>query len=614
MHTGDLGRIDAEGNIYVIDRLKELIKVKGHQVAPAELEQVLLGNPSVADAAVTSVLVDGDERPVAFVVTNDDRCSPEDLGEWVAERVAPYKRLRAVHTVDAIPRNTNGKNPSPSPEGGGPGVSRPLDEAPSAASGSGDGRHELVMGPRARAAVTDSVVAMVHDFVDGIDRAQVPPVGSGDDMMKRFLAAPPEVGLDDPAALLATVVAAARTGLDTASGGQLSHIPNGSLYSAALARFVAAALNPFTGCGFVQPGAVALEQSVINWMLDLFGFGPPAAGVLVSGGSTANLQAVIAARERMAGERLDDLVVYSSQRAHHSVRKAARLAGIGRTRIRAVTTDSEHRLDPAALERAIARDRARGLRPMMIVATAGSTDTGTIDPLAACAELAAANELWLHVDAAYGGFFALTDRGRDRLRGIERADSITVDGHKGLQIPFGVGGLLVADGDSLRRAHHVSGPYLPDDLGTADVPDFTTLGIELSRPYRGLDVWFPLHLHGVARFRDQLDGALDLADQAAARLSDLDGLEVLAGRDLSVVCLRSVRSDTVTTAILDHLNGSGDLQVSATTIDGRRVIRLAILSMHTTAAIVDRAVDLVAEGLSVTRRCRRTTAPDRPAA
>lgn len=179
----------------------------------------------------------------------------------------------------------------------------------------------------------------------------------------------------------------------------------------------------------------------------------------MSGGSIANLTAVVTARSQL-GEGFHDGVIYASERAHHSINKAARIAGIAPGRVTSVPTDTELRLDPEALEITIRSDRRAGLRPMMIVATAGTTDTGAIDPLGACADLAKAEDTWFHVDAAYGGFFQLTDRGRSRLTGIDRADSITVDAHKSLLLPFGVGGLLVKDPATLIAAHEGHGAYM----------------------------------------------------------------------------------------------------------------------------------------------------------
>jgi aromatic-L-amino-acid decarboxylase len=233
---------------------------------------------------------------------------------------------------------------------------------------------------------------------------------------------------------------------------------------------------------------------------------------------------------------------------------------------------------------------------MMVVGTAGTTDTGTIDPLPEISEIAGSAEAWFHVDAAYGGFFQLTERGRDRLDGISGADSITVDAHKSLFLPFGVGGLLVRDTKSLIDAHEGHGSYMQDVAGQ-ELPHYFALGPELTRPNRGLAVWLPLHLHGIARFRDELDRMLDLAEWAADEIGNVPEIELLCDPDLSVVAFSSIEGDEASKRIVEHLNSSRDVHVSSTTIDDRLIVRLAFLSHRTTEAIAARAVALVRESL-----------------
>ena len=230
----------------------------------------------------------------------------------------------------------------------------------------------------------------------------------------------------------------------------------------------------------------------------------------------------------------------------------------------------------------------------MVVAPAGSPDTGTIDPLDDCAAVARDHDLWFHVDAAYGGFFVLTDRGRARLTGLERADSITVDAHKSLLLPYGVGGLLVADGDTLLQAHEGRGSYMQDVMDDPELPHYFALGPELSRPYRGLDLWLPLHLHGVGAFRAELDRMLDLAEDVAGELAAIPGIELVVEPPLSIVSFRAVAGDERSRRIFDHLNRSTEIHVSSTTVAGRFTLRLAFLSPRTTQAIAARAVELVA--------------------
>ncbi len=459
-----------------------------------------------------------------------------------------------------------------------------------------DRRQRLLLSAEERQQATKAVTTFVDAFIASLDEgpASYPPLP--EEVTDLLLALPGEApGQID--VLLHTVEVALRSGFDTAAGSHLSYIPSGGVYLAALGRFIGAATNRWTGGSQAQPGAVALEQSIVNWLRRLFGYGDDSAGVLLSGGSLANLMATIAARTRF-GERFEDAVVYTSERAHHSVEKAAALAGVPRANVRLVRADPSLRMDPTALGAGIARDQDAGLRPMLIVATAGTTDTGAIDPLDDCADIAAGTGAWLHVDAAYGGFFVLTERGRRRLGGIDRADSITVDAHKSLLLPYGLGGLIVQDAKALLEANEGRGAYMQDVRDRPALPHFFEFGPELSRPYRGLDVWLALHYHGLAAFRSELDRMLDLAAGAAERLRTMPGIELAVEPELSIVAFRATAGDDATRAIIRHLNESGEVHVSSTTVADRFTIRLAFLNHRTTERHALRATELVAAAVT----------------
>lgn len=446
------------------------------------------------------------------------------------------------------------------------------------------------------AALNQAVMAYVAKFLD--TRAGAPVIrGEATPALLADLRQPPREQGRPIDALLDALDRALDTGFDTASGRMLSYIPSGGLHASALGAFLGAVTNRFTGAAHAGAGPVALEQGVIDWMTGLFDLPDSSGGVLLSGGSIANLTAMVAARTRL-GEDFDDGVVYTSAWAHHSIDKAARIAGIATRRVRKLPTDADLRLDVGALRQAMVDDRAAGLRPLMIAATAGLTDTGAIDPLAACADLAREHAAWFHVDAAYGGFFQLTERGRARLHGIDRADSITVDGHKSLLLPFGIGGLLVRDRRTLVQAHEGSGHYM-QDVAEGEQPHFFQLGPELTRPFRGLSAWLPLHLHGVAPFRDTLDRMLDFAEWAAAEILAMPTLELLHAPALSVVVFRSTRGDAATAALHAAVNASGQAHLSTTTVDGRIAIRIAFLSQRTTAAIVRRLLDVLRDAANI---------------
>jgi aromatic-L-amino-acid decarboxylase len=317
-----------------------------------------------------------------------------------------------------------------------------------------------------------------------------------------------------------------------------------------------------------------------------------AEGVLVSGGSIANQTAIACARD--AG-RFDATlgVAYVGERVHHSLHKALRLSGIPGAGVRTIPAFDDARIDTGALRAQIERDRAAGLRPWLVVGVAGGTDTGSIDDLPALSQIARDAGAWLHVDAAYGGMFMLTARGAGRLRGLERADSITVDAHKGLQLPYGVAALLVRESGALARTHSGAGAYMRDVPQALGLPHYFERGPELTRPYRGLLARVPLSLHGVGRFREVLDRSLDLAATAAVRLRAVDGIEVLQEPELSIAVFRARAGDVATQAILEAINASGQLRVSSTTLQRRTAIRLAFLHTRTGWAELDRLLQIV---------------------
>jgi aromatic-L-amino-acid decarboxylase len=416
--------------------------------------------------------------------------------------------------------------------------------------------------------------------------------------IEAMLAAPPESGTSAPE-LLDRLLAAAECGWSKDHGGDLGFIPNGGIYSGVMAAMLAAGLHTFSGSAFEQPGLVALEESVLRWMTQVLGMPPATEGLLLSGGSLANQTAIVAARDR-GDFAADRSIVYLSERAHHSLRKAMHLCGIPEACVRSIAATPAGRIDLRALLEQVQRDLAVGRRPWLIVGVAGSTDTGSIDPLDELAALASEHGAWFHVDAAYGGMFALTQRGAQRLRGIGAADSVVVNAHKGLLVPYGVAAVLVRHAGALARAHSSEGAYMRDVPRLPGLPNYFERGPELTRPFRGLLVWLPLHLHGVAGFRQILDQSLDLAQQAAGRLRAIPGIDVLHEPELSVVAFNAAAGDAATQRILAAINESGQLRVSSTTLHGRTAIRLAFLHPRTNEAHIDAVEHLARQALAST--------------
>ncbi len=382
---------------------------------------------------------------------------------------------------------------------------------------------------------------------------------------------------------------------NTAGPGYLAYIPGGGLLHAAVADLISDAINRYVGVWRAAPGLVQLESNVIEWLAEVVGLPAGAGGILTSGGSLANFSATVAARHRL-GERFTDGTIYTSTQAHHSVVRAALLAGFPAAQVRAVAVDADQRVRVDVMAASIAEDRARGHRPCMIVGSAGTTNTGAVDDLEGLAGLAAREQMWLHVDAAYGGCFALTQRGRQRLRGLGRADSITLDPHKGLFLPYGTGALLVRDPSSLRRAHGLHADYLPPMQEDPGFHDFCELSPELSRDFRGLRLWLPIKLCGLDAFAAALDEKLDLAAHAAQVLRATPELEIVAEPQLSLLAFRHVPArltgdepaiDAHNERLLVAINRRARVYLTPTLLDGRFVLRICVLSFRTHRDRVD---------------------------
>lgn len=445
-----------------------------------------------------------------------------------------------------------------------------------------------------RDAIGRAALRYVDDFLDVRGTAAASDVDGALELAARLVGeAPPEDGrpFDD---VLATFDAAATKALDPTNPGYLAFIPGGGLYTSAVADFLACVTNRFVNLAATSPALVALEASVIRWLCATFGLPSNAQGILTSGGSMANFSALVAARESRLPEDFLGGTLYVSDQAHQSVVKAARLAGFPAAAVRVLPTGADLTLDPDAVRVAVAADRAAGRTPFCVVASAGTTNTGAVDPLPALADVARDEGLWLHVDAAYGGFFRLTARGRERLAGIERADSITLDPHKGMFLPYGTGCLLVRDGDALRRAHQVEAHYLQDVAGGEVVPSFADYSPELTRDFRGLRVWLPLQLHGVAAFRATLDEKLDLAEVVHRELAGDERLEVPWEPALSIVAFRlHDGDDDANRRFLVRINASRRVYLSSTVIDDRVTLRVCVLCHRTHRDRIDEAISII---------------------
>jgi aromatic-L-amino-acid decarboxylase len=441
-----------------------------------------------------------------------------------------------------------------------------------------------------------AVAAMLEEFVADLPRAPAVDLEEALERARAIRESAPEEGAPFEE-LLGIVAGGATKAFNTAAPGYLAYIPGGGLYAAALAEWLAAAVNRYVGVWNAAPVFAQIEATAVRWLADLFGYPDQARGILTSGGSLANFSAIVTARQTLLGEEPADGVVYVTDQIHASVVKSAALAGLPRRSVRAVPTDSRLRMDPGALTEAVHHDRRAGRRPFLVVASAGTTNTGAVDPLDELVPVSQEEQLWLHVDGAYGGAFQMTERGRALFRGIEEADSVTLDPHKGMFLPYGTGALLVRDGARLRQAHTVEADYLQDLGAEEEIPNFTDYSPELSRGFRGLSVWLPVKLHGLSAFRAALDEKLDLTRFVYDELRATPGLAVPWEPQLTVVAFRldppGPDPDAAGAALLDRINASGRVFLSSTKVRGEHLVRVCIVSHRTHRDRIEEAVDII---------------------
>jgi len=405
------------------------------------------------------------------------------------------------------------------------------------------------------------------------------------------------IGIDEALAVVEENVDT--VGINPTSGRFLAYIPAGGLYHAALGDYLAAVTNRYAGLFFAAPGAVRMENMLLRWMADVIGYPGSAAGSLVSGGSVANLTAIVTARDNcgIAGEEIDRSVIYVTEHVHHSVDKAFRIAGLGNCVRRVVPVDASYRMDPAALAELVATDKEAGLRPWLVVASAGTTNTGSVDPLSDIAEIAAAHELWFHVDGAYGAFFVLCPEGRAVLQGMDRSDSIVLDPHKTLFLPYGTGAVLARDWQKLYASYSAEADYMQDILCEVDELSPADLSPELTKHFRGLRLWLPLKLLGVAPFRAALSEKIHLARYFYERVQRIDGFEVGPYPDLSIVTYRYLPqrgdADAFNQRLVQAIQDGGRVFLSSTRIDSKFVLRLAVGSFRSHLDDVDETLDIL---------------------
>jgi aromatic-L-amino-acid decarboxylase len=460
---------------------------------------------------------------------------------------------------------------------------------------------ELDPGPEQRQALLAQAGDYTESFLEALPGADT---YTADDGRDGFAERP----LQEEPASLAELLAFYRREVDTtgilpSSGGQLGYIPGGGLFPSALGDFLAGIGNRYSGVAFAGPGAARMEWSLVRWMCRLVGYPDGAAGDLTSGGSIATLSAIVTARDARGIEpaRVGESCVYMTAQAHHCIGKALHVAGLGSVRRRTVPMDGRYRLECDALAALIEADRQRGLNPWLVVGSAGTTDTGAVDPLERIAGVAGRYGLWFHLDAAYGGFFLLCEEGREALGSLNGADSIVMDPHKGLGIPYGSGAVLVRDGRLLARSNRFYADYMQDakkpDAAMDDPYSPSDFSPELTRPFRGPRLWLPLRLFGLRPFRAALAEKIWLARYFREALGELPGFEVGPHPDLSIVTFRyrprGGDADAFNRRLLAAVHEDGKVFITSTRLDGIFTLRLAVLNFRTHLDTIDYLLDIL---------------------
>jgi glutamate/tyrosine decarboxylase-like PLP-dependent enzyme len=442
-----------------------------------------------------------------------------------------------------------------------------------------------------RAEMTAQVTEYTESFLAKLPEMNTyePDQGHSKSLEQAFSEEPGEL----PGLLEILDTAVIHEGINAASGGHLGYIPGGGMYPSALGDFLADVTNRYSGVSFASPGGAKMEQQLVRWMTELVGYPASAGGDLTSGGSIANLTAIVTARETMGirARDVENSCLYMSADSHHCIDKSLRAAGLSDCKKRLVPMDDQFRMEASALEQLIQEDIASGFRPWLIIASAGTTDTGAVDPVSEMAVLAERYGLWLHVDAAYGGFFLLCEEGRQVLRGLDKSHSIVLDPHKGMFLPYGSGAVLVRDVNWLAGAHAYQADYMQDAGAAEGEYSPADLSLELTRPYRGLRFWLPLKLFGLAPFRAALAEKIWLARYFHEQLEQTPGWEVGPYPELSVVTYRYIPRtgdpDTFNRRLLEAVHTDGRVFISSTQIDGNFVLRLAVLHFRTHLDRVD---------------------------
>jgi len=389
-------------------------------------------------------------------------------------------------------------------------------------------------------------------------------------------------------------------GLNPASAGHLGYIPGGGIYASSIGDFIAAVVNKYAGLYFSAPGAVKVENQCLRWSAKVMGYPDTAKGNITTGGSIANLIALVTARESkgITPEKINKSVIYYSEQTHHCVNKAVKIIGLGDCQMRQIPLDDYYRMSVTAFKKQVLRDIENGYIPFYVAASCGSTDTGAVDLFADIADITSEYNIWFHVDGAYGGYFALVKELKPLFKGLERSDSVVLDPHKSLFLPYGSGVVLIREGNILFDVFESSANYLQDIISSEVEPSPADLSPELTKHFRGLRMWLPLQLYGVNPFRDCLREKYLLTQYFHEEVQKL-GFEVGPVPQLSVGIYRYIpkteNANDFNAKLVKKIKLDGRIFVSSTTIDEVFWIRIAIVNFRTHKKHIDLYLSILKE-------------------
>ena len=472
--------------------------------------------------------------------------------------------------------------------------------------GSIDTRYSRRVTPEEFRKAGHSAVEWIAAYMENVGEYPVLSRLSPGDVAARLPDSPPESG-EPWEAVMADLDEVVMPGITHwQSPGFFAYFPANASGPSILGDLISSGLGAQGMLWATSPALTEVETKVLDWLVEMCGlpdrFSSKAkgGGVIQDSASSATLTALLAARERATHGQANrhgtggDLTVYTSVHGHSSIDKGVRIAGYGSERLRHVAADSEHAMDPDALEEAIIADRAEGLTPAAVVATIGTTSSTAVDPIPAIAEIAQAHGLWLHVDAAYAGTAAVLPEMRWILEGLEAADSYVFNPHKWMLTNFDCSAFYVADRGELIRTLSVLPEYLKNKATESGaVIDYRDWQIPLGRRFRALKLWFVIRSYGVEGIRRHVRNGIELAQHLAGLIERHPEFEIAAPHPFGLVCFRHIGGDRVNRRIMDEINASGAAFLTHTVLDDGLTLRVAIGAPGTTVEHIDRLWDQV---------------------